>query len=71
MIDLFRKWDSDGDGEISLPEFHKAIAKLGFEADKQIINELFAAWDPDGSGTLDFRELRQKIMTGRRVSRRH
>ena len=63
VIDLFREWDTDGNGEISRSEFHKAIVKLGFDAPKSDIDELFTAWDPDGSGTLDFKELRKILKT--------
>ena len=61
VIDLFRGWDTDGDGEVSRKEFHKAMPMLGFEATKKDINELFDSWDKDGGGSLDFREL-QKIL---------
>ena len=61
VMDLFREWDADGDGEVSRKEFHKAMPMLGFEATKKDINELFDSWDKDGGGSLDFREL-QKIL---------
>ena len=61
VMDLFREWDTDGDGEVSRKEFHKAMPMLGFEATKKDINELFDSWDKDGGGSLDFREL-QKIL---------
>ena len=31
VIDLFREWDTDGDGEVSRAEFHKAMPALGLE----------------------------------------
>ena len=61
VMDLFREWNTDGDGEVSRKEFHKAMPMLGFEATKKDINELFDSWDKDGGGSLDFREL-QKIL---------
>ena len=61
VIDLFREWDTDGDGEVSRKEFHKAMKQLGLEVPKKDIDELFDSWDPDGSGTLDFKEL-QKVL---------
>ncbi|MEC8552532.1 MAG: EF-hand domain-containing protein, partial [Pseudomonadota bacterium] len=32
LIDLFREWDADGDGEVSKKEFRKAMPMLGLEA---------------------------------------
>ena len=31
VLDLFRDWDTDGDGEVSRKEFHKAMTALGLE----------------------------------------
>ena len=59
VIDLFRGRDTDGDGEVSRKEFHKAMPLLGFEASKKDIDELFDTWDSDGGGSLDFKELRR------------
>ena len=58
VIDLFRQWDTDGDGEVSRPEFHKAMPALGLgDLEKADIDELFNTWDADGGGSLDFKEL--------------
>ena len=57
VIDLFRQWDTDGDGEVSRPEFHKAMPALGLDIDKKDIDALFNEWDADGGGSLDFKEL--------------
>ena len=61
VIDLFREWDADGDGEVSRKEFHKAMGHLGLEVPKREIDKLFDSWDKDGGGSLDFKEL-QKIL---------
>jgi hypothetical protein len=61
VMDLFREWDTDGDGEISRPEFHDAMKRLGLEVPKEEVDALFDEWDRDGGGTIDFREL-QKIL---------
>jgi len=58
VIDLFRQWDTDGDGEVSRKEFHKAIPALGIDdMSKDDIDSLFDEWDADGGGSLDFKEL--------------
>ena len=61
VIDLFREWDEDGDGEVTRKEFHAAMPKLGLDVPKEAIDELFSSWDNDGGGALDFKEL-QKIL---------
>ena len=34
VIDLFREWDADGDGQITRKEFHTAMPRLGFDVSK-------------------------------------
>ena len=65
VLDLFRSWDANGDGEVSRQEFHKAMPALGLEVPKKDINLLFDQWDKDGGGALGLREL-QKILSGAR-----
>ena len=61
VLDLFREWDTDGDGEVTRKEFHVAMPKLGLEVSKQAIDDLFTEWDSDGGGVLKLKEL-QKIL---------
>lgn len=63
VLDLFRSWDADGDGEVSKKEFHKAIPALGFDVPKSDVEELFNTWDKDGGGSLAYKELK-KILAG-------
>jgi len=58
VIDLFKKWDRDGDGSISKVEFRKAMPMLGITGHTQAeVDALFESFDPDGSGEITFREL--------------
>ena len=57
VLDLFRNWDADGDGEVSRAEFHKAMPALGLEVPKDAIDKLFTEWDKSGDGSLGLREL--------------
>ena len=43
---MFREWDTDGDGEVSRKEFHKAMPLLGLDVAKEEIDKLFNEWDP-------------------------
>jgi len=57
VLDLFRSWDTDGDGEVSRAEFQKAMPALGLDVAKHIIDDLFSSWDTDGGGSLSYNEL--------------
>ena len=63
VLDLFREWDSNGDGEISRKEFRQAMPKLGMHLPDDVVNSIFDQYDPDGSGKMDFKEL-QKMLKG-------
>ena len=45
VLDLFRSWDADGDGEVTRAEFHKAMPALGLDVPKAEIDKLFDSWD--------------------------
>ena len=61
VIDLFREWDTDGNGSISKREFRKAIPRLGLKASKAEVGHLFDEWDADKSGMISLAELIQKL----------
>ena len=66
MMDVFKKFDSDGSGAIDQFEFEAALVELGlhdvprFEARK-----VFESYDADSSGSLDMDELATMIKAGR------
>jgi Ca2+-binding EF-hand superfamily protein len=64
VIDLFRSWDTDGDGEVTRKEFHTAMGLLGLEVPKESVDSLFSEWDKDGGGAINFGELK-KILSAR------
>ena len=62
VLDLFRKWDIDGDGRVTKDEFAKALPDLGFrDASPAEIDELFRSFDQDGEGEISFRELHRML----------
>jgi hypothetical protein len=61
VIDLFREWDDDGDGEITKEEFRKAIPRLGLVGHSDSIDTLFDEFDLDHGGTITFRELNKQL----------
>ena len=65
MVDVFRRWDVDGSGEIDADEFYEAICALGYDVPPAEAERLFESFDLDGSGTVDYREL-QAALQGER-----
>jgi len=61
VMDLFREWDEDGNGEISREEFRKALPMLGLHASSEQLKVLFDEFDADTSGSISFRELNRKL----------
>jgi len=57
VMDLFREWDADGDGEVSKKEFRKAMPAIGLEVPVKEVDALFDSWDKDGGGSLNYKEL--------------
>lgn len=82
VLDLFRKWDTDGDGTVDRDEFGRAVALLGFKppdgpswgpacvAYTSTIDALFASLDADGSGTAEINEIEAALKGGRKQNRK-
>ena len=68
MVDLFREWDADKNGQVSKAEFRKAMPLLGFDAPRREVDALFDSWDPDGSGTIAYAEPLPNPSTPRQAS---
>ena len=61
VVDLFREWDDDGDGLVTLDEFRRALPALGLLIDRADAEELFHSFDSDLSGEISYEELRGKL----------
>ena len=61
VMDLFREWDENGDGEISVHEFRKALQIVGLHASTDAVQALFDEFDTDAGGTISFRELNRQM----------
>ena len=61
VIDLFREWDDDGDGQVTKKEFRKAMNQFGLDAHRKEVEALFDSWDPDGSGSIEYKELNKLL----------
>lgn len=61
VIDLFRDWDEDQSGTITITEFRRAIGALGYEAPKADTQQLFDSFDLDGGGDISYSELNKAL----------
>ena len=52
IIRLFQDWDEDGNGGIGREEFRKALAGLGYTADKKAVNQIFDQLQAETSTAL-------------------
>jgi hypothetical protein len=58
---LFRAWDSNGDGQVSRREFTGGLDTLGLPVSPLEVDAFFLRYDPDGSGKLSLREIEAAI----------
>ena len=66
VMDVFRRFDTNGDGSISSAELSAGLRGLGIAFEKRELEELFATADADGSESLSFVELVQTIKKAKR-----
>ena len=64
VIDLFRKFDSDGDGVITRAELRKALKVLGYDVSDGELDALWREFDPSGDGSITLRELTSVLRAG-------
>ena len=61
VMDVFKEWDADGNGQISVLEFRAACRHLDLPLGKEEVEKIFSVLDPDRSGSLSFKELNRAL----------
>ena len=69
VIDLFKSWDTDGDGTISKKEFRRAMVALGVSgpSGSGAVDELFDSFDFNKSGMISHKEMNKWLRSGNAV----
>eukprot|EP00753_Platysulcus_tardus_P009535 PLAT217.26.p1 GENE.PLAT217.26~~PLAT217.26.p1 ORF type:complete len:488 (+),score=243.74 PLAT217.26:235-1698(+) len=57
MLEVFRRFDADGDGTVDAEEFRAGMAELGFDLSAERVAAMFAAFDISGDGRLAYWEF--------------
>merc|ERR1712024_91737 len=57
--DAFKKFDADGDGQISRQEVMQGASSCGLRLSSEEVDTLFILGDKDGNGQIDFSEFAQ------------
>ena len=63
---IFRKFDTNHNGQITETEFRSALEKLGFTATRSEIRELVERFDVDGDGMVSYAEFVNYLLSPRR-----
>jgi hypothetical protein len=67
VLTLFREWDADGSGTVTLKEFRRGIGHLGIKVSREAIDQEFASFDVNGSGELELCELERALRPGQEM----
>ena len=71
VIDLFRRFDNDGSGQIDLAEFTRGLMHAFPQARQGDVEALFHEFDRDGGGTIEVRRRRGSSSSTRMLPHSH
>lgn len=61
---VFRVFDKDGDGTISVSEIDSVMRLLGEKIDRSTLEMMIEAVDVDKNGVIDFAEFKKVLLEG-------
>lgn len=59
LLELFERFDANGDGLVDKTEFRRILHVLGDEPSDEVLSLEFTTIDSNGDGMVDFEEFRQ------------
>ena len=62
LLEAFKKFDSDGDGEVSANEVRDVLLQLGQNLSDAELEAMMAEVDEDGDGVISFSEFKQLMV---------
>ena len=65
VIDLFRDWDSDGNGMLDKSEFRVALRRMELYVEDHAADALFDSWDVKGEGELSLQQIQSILKRSR------
>lgn len=68
-MDLFRKFDSSGDGQIAVAEFKAGLAELGFSPPEELFQLVMTALDSNHSGDLNLKEMDRSLRKAEKIAK--
>ena len=67
---LFKEYDTDGNGKMEHEEFESALVKLGFNLDSTILKTIFDRFDSEGIGSIEFDDFIRVCIVLRDLSKK-
>jgi len=62
IAQLFKQWDTNGNGRVDVNEWHRAVLMCGIPASRETCDAVFTDLDSDGSGQLQYIELLRSLL---------
>ena len=56
-MNVFKRFDEDGDGEINWQDLFNTFEKMGHDIDEIEAKEMIHFFDKDGDGSINFQEF--------------
>ena len=68
LVEMYKKFDTDGNGTIDIEEFVHSIHEMEIKASEAEIKLLFGFFDKDNSGDIDYNEFVALVLSGQAPS---
>ena len=62
LVEVFMRFDKDGDGEISAQDLQTVFVELGYECDEDEARDMITFFDKDEDNSINFAEFVQLMM---------